>query len=129
MSAADSVRTSSLPTKVRFAELTSHPWDRVYIFGAYHPWEAIQKKLGVRWSPKGGIGFQQDHDGHAIVAFMKEGRVTHHSNLSPLHGDFGSCARKSDEGYTPDTASFELRRVMAGNEPWVIFSESFSEPN
>lgn len=124
MSAADAVRTSSMPAKVRFAELTSHAWDRVYIFGAYYPWAKIETKLGFRWLPKGGVGFQQVQDGYVIIAFIKEGRVTHHSNLSPLHGDFGLCTQKSDEGYTPDNAVFELRKMMPCDQPWVIFSES-----
>lgn len=124
MAIADAVRSSSMPAKVRFSELTSHSWDRVYIFHAYYPWEAVQTKLGCRWDPQGGVGFQQVQDGHAVVAFIKDGRVTHHSNLSPLHGDFGSCTKKSDEGYTPDNAIFELRRVINEDGPWVVFSES-----
>ncbi|MFC1821976.1 hypothetical protein ACFL9T_04660 [Thermodesulfobacteriota bacterium] len=103
-------------TIIRFAELTKFSWDKVHVYGPYHPLDEINAKHHI--SLKGEYGFNHVPEGDCLYVFVLEDKTVE-SIFCPRSK--GSCHEILKPGvFTPESAEFEVKVKTSGPHPYLI---------
>lgn len=92
---------------VRISEITSFSWSQLHVFPPYTPVATINADLGFTWWLADHTGIELD-DGHTLLVFVQDGRVSSWLMQPRGQGDFSSLYRAG--GYTPEEAVFVVKR-------------------
>lgn len=103
-------------TPISLAQVTEFPWDRVFIFEPYTPYEDVLQAIGTRWDGVEQTGIATRDDA-VLLVFMRSGEVTAFTMYPRGDGDVSEV--RAPGGLTPEQALFVARRVDRGG-PWTV---------
>jgi hypothetical protein len=100
-------------THIKLSTLTPFAWDTAFVFHPYTAPEAIDRKLGFRWSAsvKGELEYS---DSFELLVFVKNGRVAQYARVPRSLCDWALNGRN---GIPPEVAVFLVERRGGGLEP------------
>ena len=111
-------------TPISLAQSTEFPWDRVFIFEPYTPYEDVLRVIGTRWEGVKQTGIATRDDA-VLLVFMRSGEVTAFTMYPRGDGDVSEV--RAPGGLTPDQALFVARRVDRGG-PWIVLELADGQP-
>ena len=97
--------------RIDLGTIVGMPWDQVFIFAPYTPFDAAQRGLPGTWSPSDHDDLHE-RDDICILAFFDHERLVDRFSLPRADGDFAGVAKEG--GYPRHNAVFSIqgRRVV-----------------
>ena len=103
-------------TPISLARATEFPWDRVFIFQPYTPYEQVVDAIGIPWEgvQRSGIATRDDA---VLWVFMRSREIAAFAMYPRRDGDLSEV--REPRGLTPEQALFVARRVEHDG-PWTV---------